>query len=189
VKIRLPHVALCVATVAALAAAGCDGSGGSDGKKLPRSVSQELLTHIEQVESRVEANVSGACDDIFDGVAGGNFDEIAGTLSSIPDNVDPDIRSAVSESVDRLQDLVNSKCDEIQAREQDRQETVPEETTTDERTTPTETETTPTETETTPTETETTPTTPDPPPNGNGPDGTGPPGQDDGGGVEAPDGL
>lgn len=190
-KTRLPPIALCALSVAALALAGC-GDSGSDGEKLPRDLSQSLMTEVEQIEARVDANVSGACDDIFDGVAGGNFDETARLIESIPENVDPGIRSALSDSVDHLQQLASSECDEIQAREPD-DTTVPDETVTEEETTPTETETTPTETETTPTETETTPTTPTQPDtgdgngNGNGPDGNGPPGQDDGGGVVAPD--
>lgn len=191
-KTHLPHLALCSAAAIALAIGAC-GSDDSEGRKLPRSVSQELRVEIDNIEARVAVNVAGACDDIFNGVDGGNFDEVGATLSEIPDNVDPDIRAALSDSVDRLQQLVDSECDAIQAQEEEPEETVPDETVTEEETVPEETETTPPETETTPPQTETTPPADSDPPTdgngqGNGPDGTGPPGQDNGGGIEAPDG-
>jgi hypothetical protein len=192
---RLRQTTLC-ALAAAVAVAGCGGAGDSDGRKLPPAVAEQLLTTVEDIQDRVDANVAGACEDIFNGAQGGNFDETGRLVASIPENVDPDIRSSLSESIDRLQELVSSECDEIQAREQEDQETVPEETVPGE-TVPEETETVHTETETTPTETE---TTPEPPPNdngtgtgtgtgnGQGPDGTGPPGQEDpGGGLEVPE--
>jgi hypothetical protein len=189
---RIRHTALCTLAAAAFAVGGCTG-GDDGGEKLPPGASQELLTTIERIEARVEANVAGACDDIFDGAEGGNFDETARLIESIPEDVDPDIRSALSDSVDRLQQLVSDECDEIQAREAQDQETVPEETVPKE-TAPTEPETTPTVPETTPTEPDTGP----PPPqddgsgNGQGPDGNGPPGQQDdqgpdGGGLEVPE--
>jgi hypothetical protein len=185
---RLRHTTLCALAASALVVAGC-GSGGSEGKKLPPRISEQLELRIGQIQARVDANVAGACDDIFDGAAGGNFDETASLIAQIPDNVDPEIRSALSDGIDRLQELVSSECDEIQAREQEEQETVPEETVPEE-TVPEETVPEETETETTPTETE---TTPEPPPtddgDGRGPDGNGPPGQigDPGGGLEAPE--
>jgi hypothetical protein len=185
VSSHLRHTALCALAAATLAVAGC-GSGDSDRRKLPQGTSQQLLTTIEKIQARVDANVAGACDDIFDGAGGGNFDETAELIASIPEDVDPEIRSSLSDSVDRLQELVSGECDEIQAREEDDQETTPEETVPEE-TVPEETETDSTETETTPTETE---TTPEPPPEGGGqgPDGTGPPGQEiPGGGLEAPE--
>jgi hypothetical protein len=183
---RLRHTALCALAAAALAVAGC-GSGDSDGKKLPPTLSQQLETTIGRIQDRVDANVSGACDDIFDGVRGGNFDETASLISSIPESVDPEIRSALSDSVDRLQELVSTECDEIQAREQEEVETAPEETVPEE-TVPEETAPEETETETTPEETETTPRPPPDGGSGQGPDGTGPPGQDDaGGGLEVPE--
>jgi hypothetical protein len=185
---RIPHLALCALAAAALAIAGCGDSEIPDAEKLPADISQDLLGEFERIEARVDANVSGACDDIFEGVDGGNFDQVSSLLDSIPDDVAPEIRSALSDSVDHLQQLVDDQCDEIRASEQG--EVVPEETTPEE-TTPTETETIPTETETVPPETETTPTPPVDPGNGNGqgPNGEGPPGQDnkdDGGGVEVP---
>jgi len=184
----LPHLALCALAAVALALAGCGDSETPASEKIPADLSQDLLGEFEQIQARVDANVSGACDDIFEGVPGGNFDQVGSLVDSIPDSVSPEIRSALSDSVDRLQQLVNDQCTEIRAGEQD-EETVPDETVPDETET-TETETTPPETETTPPETETTPTPPDEDPgngNGQGPDGEGPPGQDNGGGIEVPE--
>jgi len=187
VRIHLRHAGSAALAAAVLAGAGC-GSGDSEGAKPPPSVSDPLIAEIDAIERRVDANVAGACDDIFENVEGGNFDATSRLIDSIPSDVDPDIRSALSDSMDSFQQLVSSECDEIRAREQD-EEVVPEDPLPEE-TTPEETETTPPETETTPEETETTPETPPADPgngNGQGPDGTGPPGQDeDNGGIEAP---
>jgi hypothetical protein len=188
--IARPRQLLCLlAASAALAVAGCGGDDEPQGEKLPPDVAQTLLQQLESVGDRVAAGVSGACDDIFASESdGGNIEPIDAALSSIPSDVDPEIRSALEQSVERLTQLVDQQCDEIRADEQGQQDTVTDETPTE--TVPTETETVPTETETVPTDpTETTPTTPDAPetaPSGRGPDGTGPPGQDRGG-AEAPD--
>ena len=116
----------------------------------------------------------------------GNIEPIDAALAEIPADVDPDVRAALEESVDRLKALVDQECEAIReaaiGEPLDPVETEPTDTTTDD-----ETETTPTETETVPTDTETVPTETDEElPPGNGPDGDGPPGQQ--GGAEAPDG-
>jgi len=180
-----------VAAVLALAAASCGDSEEPEGRKLPPTVTQELLPQLESVGDRVAAGVSGACDDIYaSGADGGNIEPIDAALSSIPAGVDPEIRTALEQSVDRLKQLVDEECAEIGAAEQDEQDTVTEEEPAPTETETTETETVPPETDTTETETDTAPTTPEEPPTveppGGGPDGTGPPGL--GGGAEAPDG-
>lgn len=185
---RPPQLLCLLAATAALAAAGCGGDDEPQGEKLPPDVTQTLLQQLDSVGDRVAAGVSGACDDIFASESdGGNIEPIDAALSSIPSEVDPEIRSALEQSVERLTQLVGQQCDQIRADEQGGQDTVTEETPTE--TVPTETETVPTETtQTTTTPTETTPTTPTTPPtepNGRGPDGNGPPGQR--GGAEAPD--
>ena len=182
------HVTIALAA-SALAFAGCGDSEVPESEKLPAATSQAILAELDGIDDRVASGFAGACDDIFEGVDGGNFDAIDSALADVPDSVDPDIRSALGESIDRLKRLVDQECEQIRADEQ-------ETTATDETDT---TETTPTETETvetvtvpeTDTETETTPVDPVTPPgngNGQGPDGTGPPGQQDGGGIEAPSG-
>ena len=190
--LRPPPLAIAVAAALAVAVAGCGDSEEPKGEKLPPAVTQELLQQLESVGDRVAAGVSGACDDIYASAAeGGNVEPIDAALSSVPQTVDPEIRSALEQSIDRLKQLVDEECAAIGSAEQEEPEVTEEETTPTETET-TETETVPTETETTETDTETAPTTPEPPPDdgtpglGRGPDGTGPPGL--GGGAEAPDG-
>ncbi len=188
-NVRLPHLLCALATTAALAVAGCGGDDEPQGKKLPPSVTQDLQKQLESVGDRVAAGVSGACDDIYSEDTG-NIGPIDEALASIPSDVDPRIRTALEQSIERLNQLVGQECDQIREDEQGVTDTETE-------TTPT--ETVPTETETVTTDTtETTPTTPEPPPttpptapdttpNGVGPDGQGAPGQQRGG-AEAPDG-
>jgi hypothetical protein len=188
---RLPQLLCLLAAVAAVAVTGCGGDDEPQGEKLPPEVTQALLKQLDSISDRVAAGVSGACDDIYSEDSGvGNIGPIDEALASIPSDVDPEIRSALEQSVERLTQLVDQECEEIRSAESDQQDTTTDETTPTETVT-TETETVPTETTdttTTPPETTpTTPTTPSAPPNGNGPDGNGPPGQDRGG-AEAPGG-
>lgn len=186
---RLPQLLSLLVAVAALAVAGCGGDDEPEGEKLPPDITQTLLRQLDSISDRVAAGVAGACDDIYSDDVG-NIGPIDDALNSIPSDVDPEIRSALEQSIERLTQLVDQECDEIRSAEQDQQNTVTDEATPTETVT-TETETVPTETTdttTTPPETTpTTPTTPSTPPNGNGPDGNGPPGQDRGG-AEAPGG-
>lgn len=186
---RLPHLLSVLAAAAALAVAGCGGDDEPQGEKLPAGVTQALLKQLDSVGDRVAAGVSGACDDIYsDDPDVGNIGPIDDALNSIPSDVDPEIRSALEQSIERLTQLVDQECDQIRASEQGLGDTVTEETPTETVTTTTETETVPAETtETTTTPPETTPTPPETTPNGLGPDGTGPPGQERGG-AEAPEG-
>ncbi len=179
-----------VAVAAAAFIVGCGDSGEPEGEKLPQSVADALTQQLDSVAGRVANGSAGACDDIYLSASeGGNIEPIDAVLSSIPSAVDPEIRSALEQSVERLKQLVDEECSDVRAAEQEQQETVPDETTETE-TVPTATETTPTETETTPTETESAPPIDEDGdgggPNGRGPTGDGPPGQQ--GGAEAPDG-
>jgi hypothetical protein len=187
---RLPQLLCLLAAAAALTVAGCGGDDEPQGEKLPPEITQKLLKHLDSIGDRVAAGISGACDDIYSSDSDvGDIGPIDEELASIPANVDPEIRSALEQSIERLTQLVDQECDEIRSAEQGEQDTTTDETPTE--TVTTETETAPAETtETTTTPPETTPappTTPESPPNGNGPDGTGPPGQERGG-AEAPDG-
>ncbi len=187
---RLPHLLCVLAATAAVGATGCGGDAEPRGEQLPPDIAQSLLKQLESIGDRVEAGVSGACDDIYaEDPDTGNIGPIDDALASIPSDVDPEIRSALEQSIERLTQLVDEECDQIRADEQGLDDTTTDETPTE--TVPTETETVPTDTtETTTTPPETTPTTPvtpDTPPNGLGPDGDGPPGQERGG-AEAPDG-
>jgi hypothetical protein len=188
---RVSQLPCLLATVAALTVAGCGDDEEPRGKRLPPQVTQTLLQQIESVGDRVSAGVAGACDDIYSSDPEvGNIGPIDAALSSIPSDVDPEIRSALEQSIERLTQLVDQECSEIRASEQEGQEPVEEEQPPE--IVDTETETVPSETtETTTTPPETTPTTPpeqtpENPLDGRGPDGSGPPGLG-GGGVEAPD--
>lgn len=189
---RIRHIAVAVGAALSLAVAGCgDSDEEPKGERLPPAVTQELLQQLESVGDRVAAGVSGACDDIYaDAAEGGNIEPIDAALASVPARVDPEIRSALEQSIERLKQLVDEECVDIGRAEQEEQDTVTEEEPPPTDTETTETETVTTETETTPTETETVPAETEPPPDeapqGRGPDGLGPPGLR--GGAEAPDG-
>jgi hypothetical protein len=179
-----------LAAIAALAVAGCGDDEQPRGEKLPPQVTQTLQQQLESVGDRVAAGVAGACDDIYSSDPEvGNIEPIDAALSSIPSDVNPEIRTALEQSIERLTQLVDRECAAIRSAEQEEQDPITEEQPAPE-TVETETETTPTETtETTTTPTETTPAPPQEPstpPDGRGPDGAGPPGLERGG-VEAPD--
>lgn len=181
---------LCLfAAVAALVVAGCGDDEQPRGEKLPPQVTQTLLAQLESVGDRVAAGVAGACDDIYSSDPEvGNIESIDAALRSIPSGVDPEIRAALEQSIERLTQLVDQECSAIRSSEQEEQDPTTEEEPPPE-TVETETETVPTDTtETTTTPPETTPIDPDTPstpPDGRGPEGTGPPGLERGG-VEAP---
>jgi hypothetical protein len=186
---RLPQLSCLLAAAVALAVAGCGGDDEPQGEKLPPETTQTLLTHLESIGDRVDTGLAGACDDIYSGDSDvGDIGPIDAELAAIPSDVDPEIRSALEQSIERLTQLVDQECEEIRAAESDQPDTTDE--TTPIETVTTETETVPAETtETTTTPPETSPTTPTTPttPNRRGPDGNGPPGQDRGG-AEAPEG-
>jgi hypothetical protein len=187
-----PQILPLAALIALLALAGCGNSNEPEGERLPPETVQALLQQLDSVSDRVAANVSGACNDIYDSADnGGNFEPIDDALASLPDDVDSEIRAALEESIDRLKQLVDDECTAISDAELD--ETTPEETapveTTTEETTPEQTDTETVPEETAPEEQQDEPPADSQPP-GRGPDGNGPPGQDgdgdNGGGIEAP---
>jgi hypothetical protein len=155
--------------IAALAATGC-GADEETKPSIPADSAQALESRLDEVQRRFDAG-GGACGDIINDTQ----PAVESILASLPSSVDPDVRSAVDESFDRLFELTAEQCDD------EEQSTTPTET---ETTDTTETETTPTETEptdTTETETiptETTPTTETVPPpaddGGTGGGGAGP---------------
>jgi hypothetical protein len=178
----LKRISLLLALGACVAAAGC-GSDDEGGKRIPAATAAALQAQLNGVQARLDNGTPGACKDILEGTRGPNRDAVEQLLDGLPNDVDPDVRDALSESFDNLWSLVESKCEDLKP-----DEPAQTETTTQPETTPT--ETTPTETtETTPPPTETT-TAPDaaPLPNdGNGnnggaipPDGNG---NGNGGGV------
>jgi hypothetical protein len=178
VNVRSRPIAL-LACIAALGVAGCGGSKKADGPGVPQATVTEIDKQLDSLTNRVDARIPGACSDAQDQ----NIPAIADQVSGLPENTDPQVRSALSKSVDKLSSLLDSECTSIDKEDQQRKDN------TDTATTPT--ETTPTETtptETTPTETtptETTPTTPSKTPTSPS-GGTSPPGGDGSGGSESP---
>lgn len=168
------------ASVAVVAIAGCGGSDEPEGRLLPPATAETLRAHLDSIGNRVADGSAGACDDIYrPKTEEGDIEPIDEALASIPPAVDDDIRSALAQSIDRLKQLVDRRCDEIRAEEQEEQPPVVEEPV------PTETDIQPPETvppETVPTETEPTETEPPPQGNGNGGDSGGGNGRGNGGG-------
>jgi hypothetical protein len=154
-----------VVAVAGAAAilAGCGGDDEPKGKGIPADAVAALDERLDEIQRRfndaVDHDNPGACEDI----ERDSVKNIQATVANLPSDVDPDIRQALEDGIQRLRELAQEGCSGVEPVET---ETTPEETVTEE-TTPTETETTPTETETTPPET--TPpeqTTPQDPGNG-----------------------
>ncbi len=161
------HISLLALLVLGVVLAGCGGD--KEGKPLPAAQVQLLNGRLDEAERRLADGSEGACKDILDDTQ----PEVGRIIDSLPDDVDADVRDALTESFDNLWNVVDDRCQEIADQSQ------PEPTKTE----PTQTETTQTETtQTETTQTETTQTEPDTAPlpndgNGNG-NGTG-----NGGGV------
>jgi hypothetical protein len=173
----LKRIPLLLALTACLAATGC-GSDDEGGKELPAEQAAQLEAQLDIVQRRLDNGSEGACKDILE-AGDANDQAVADILSSLPNDVDPDVRDATAESFDNLWSLVESKCEELKPDEPAQTETSAPET-------PTETQEQPTETTPPPTDTETTPTTPGEetiPPDGDGENGGAIPPDGNGGGV------
>jgi hypothetical protein len=163
---------------AAVAIAGCGGD--EEGEPIPAQTAQALQAELDGVQARIDNGSAGACNDILEGERGPNLERVQQLLDGLPDDVDPDVRSALEDSFNRLWELVQEDCDE-KAQEEESQQEEPEPAP---EPTPTETETAP---EPTPTETEEEPVPTDPeevplPPDGDGDNGGGVPGDGNGNG-------
>ncbi len=172
------RAALTALLAAVAIVAGCGDDNEPKGKGIPPEAVAALEGRLDEIQRRFDdatdetPNV-GACNDI----QSDSFKAVTTTVSQLPDDVDPEIRDTLEAGLQRLQELTEEGCAEVEPAETD--------------TTPTDTappQTTPDETETEPEEeTETTP--PEQPPGqrkkdkdkGNG----GTPGQG-GGGLPAP---
>ena len=173
---RLRQLAALLGACGVVALAGC-GDDEPEGEGLPPESVAAIDQRLDEIERRfsdaVDNDNPGACDDIEDD----SFAAIADTIDSLPDDVDPDVRDALETSLERLQELTQEGCADVQP--------VETETTTTEAPA----ETTP-ETETTPPETTPPETTPpeSTPQNGDGDgDGGATPPDQGGGGSPAPD--
>jgi hypothetical protein len=129
-----------LALTACLLAAGC----GSDeeGEPIPANIAGQLQTRLAEVERRFEFG-NGACADIQND----SLPAVEDLLTSIPENVDADVRQGLAEGFDRLFVLTEEQCEQTQTETEPAPapEPVPTDTT---ETTPPPTETTPPPTET-----------------------------------------
>jgi hypothetical protein len=165
---------------AGLAIAGCGGD--EEGEPIPAQTAQALEAELDGVQARIDNGSAGACNDILEGDRGPNLERVQQLIDGLPEDVDPDVRSALEDSFDRLWELVEQDCDEKAQEEESERQEEPEP---EPEPTPTETEPEP---EPTPTETEEepAPTTPEEaplPPEGDGDNNGVLPGEGNGGGV------
>jgi hypothetical protein len=145
-------------TLLLLAATGLAAGCGADEEtkpSIPADSAQALEARLAEVQRRFDVG-GGACADITDD----SQPAVESILASLPSSVDRDVRSALTDSFDRLFELTAEQCDDAE-----QPSTTTETETQTETTDTTDTETTDTTTtETTPTETAppttTTPTTP-----------------------------
>jgi hypothetical protein len=177
--VRLRNTTALLLALAAGLAAGCGGDEEEpEGEPIPADAAQQLEARLAEVERRFEFG-GGACADI----ANDSEPAVESILASLPQNVDPDVRSALEQSFDRLFQLTSQDCDEQQGQDTEAEPEPPPETDTS-----IDTDTIPTET--LPPET----TEPPPPPEDDEGEETPPdeelppvdPGQGDGGGVGVP---
>jgi hypothetical protein len=154
--------------VVAAGLAGCGGDDEEQGAPIPQQAASDIESRLAEVERRMEAG-GGACADIENDTK----PAVEQIVASLPSDVDPDVRDALQDSVDRLFDLTADQCDEQKGQETEEEEPpVTIETEPETETEPTETLPPETETETAPPETDTDEELPP------GQDGELPPGQD-----------
>ncbi len=160
----LKRILLLTALAAVLGVAGCGGDE-EEGAPIPSDTATALESELDNVQARLNNGSAGACRDILEGSRGPNLERVRQLLDSLPDNVDPEVRSALEDSFDRLWELVEQDCDDKAAEEESEPEPEPEPEPTP---TETEEEPTPTETETAPAPEPTTPEEAPLPPEGDG---------------------
>jgi uncharacterized membrane protein YgcG len=108
---HLAPAAWLVALAAGALAAGC----GSDdeGAPIPANISNQLQTRLDEVERRFEFG-NGACADIEND----SKPAVEELVSSVPNDVDADVRQALGESFDRLFELAAEQCEQQQTETQ-----------------------------------------------------------------------
>ena len=112
------------ALLAVVALAGCGGSEEPEGEPIPRGAVSELERRLDEVQDRYDAGVqegiAGACNDIEND----SYPAIDATVAGLPQNVDPEVRQALADSIGRLKELTSDCVD--RAREQEPVNTAPE---------------------------------------------------------------
>jgi hypothetical protein len=95
--------------LAATVAAGC-GSDDDEGEPIPADAAASLQRQLDSIESRFAVG-GGACGDITGG-DDPNLEAVEQTIDSLPEDVDPDVRTALEDSFTRLFELTEQQCDE-----------------------------------------------------------------------------
>jgi hypothetical protein len=108
---HLAPAACLVAFAAGALAAGC----GSDdeGARIPANIADQLQTRLDEIERRFEFG-NGACADIEND----SKPAVEELVASVPNDVDADVRQALSESFDRLFELTAEQCEQQQTETQ-----------------------------------------------------------------------
>jgi hypothetical protein len=108
---HLAPAACLVAFAAGALAAGC----GSDdeGTPIPANIANQLQTRLDEIERRFEFG-NGACADIEND----SKPAVEQLVSSVPNDVDADVRQALRESFDRLFELTAEQCEQQQTETQ-----------------------------------------------------------------------
>jgi hypothetical protein len=151
-----------ILALAAGFAAGCGSDDDEGGEPIPAEQAAALQRQLDSIENRFQF-AGSACADIT-GNADPNTTAVSSVIDSLPENVDPDVRSSLEQSFDRLFQLVEEQCDTEKGQEEEQQPATPvepePETT---QTIPPEDEAEDDEGEETPPPTEEVPTTEEPP--------------------------
>lgn len=156
---KLRRTTTLLLALAAGLSAGCGSDDEQEGAPIPAESARQLEERLDEIERRFEF-AGGACADI----SADSEPAVRNILASLPSDVDPDLRSALEQSFDRLFQLSDDQCDEQQGQDTETEPDPAPETDVD--------------TETIPTETLPEPTDEEPPPPEE-PDDDLPPGQDE----------
>jgi hypothetical protein len=106
-----------LALAACVVAAGC----GSDdeGEGIPANIAQQMEDRLEEIQRRFEFG-GGACADIQND----SLPAVEDLINSLPEDVDADVRQALTDGFERLFVLTNEQCEEPQT--QTEPDTAPE---------------------------------------------------------------
>lgn len=108
------HSLAALSAAGALALAGCGSSDEPEGEPLPTASVEQLERRLDEIERRYQDAVDngnvGACDDIGDD----SLPAIQEVIDGLPPSVDPELRTAVERSFDRLRELTESECADVE---------------------------------------------------------------------------
>jgi hypothetical protein len=91
-----------------LSAALLAGCGGEEkGTPLPPAQAAAIVSELDEIRRRMEAE--NACGDIVEE----DYPAIEAELARLPEDVDPDLRRALKDSVTRLRELTDEECERI----------------------------------------------------------------------------